>query len=509
MKSTSIQPTPEEVSALKQLVLAQQHLLDKRQDRILHLEEQVLFFKYRQFAKKSEKDISQTELFDEAEDEACNDAPEIADIIEPEVSTAPKNTPRKSGRKPLPQDLPRVRIEYDVAAHEKTCKCGCQKECIGEETSEQLDIIPAVIQVKVHARKKYACKACENGVITAKLPQQAIPKSNASAGLLAYIAISKYQDGLPLYRLESQFKRLNIHLPRNTMANWMIKCGNLLQPLKNLLNDQLLSSGYIHMDETRVQVLKEPDKKAENLSYMWVRRTGDKARSIILFDYHPRRNTVAAESLLPDFQGYLQTDDYVCYGVVSLGCMTHARRKFIEAQKVAPSQKGKISKADMAVQMIKKLYAIETQIKDKSVEERYQIRQEKSKPQLQKMRDWLDKTLENTLPKGKAGMAIAYLNKNWEKLTTYVNDGRLNIDNNPVENAIRPFAIGRKNWMFSNSQDGAKSSALIYSIVETAKANGIDPYTYLQALFSRLPLCESLEDFEQLLPWNISIKKPL
>jgi hypothetical protein len=267
--------------------------------------------------------------------------------------------------------------------------------------------------------------------------------------------------------MEMIFKRLGIHLPRNTQANWMIKGTQLLQPMYNLLNDQLLSSGYIHMDEAPVQVLNEPGKAAESKSYMWVWRTGDVDRPIVLFDYDTRRSGDVVTLLLGDYQGYLQTDDYGSYlrigasaGVTHLGCMAHARRKFIDAQKVMPSKKGKVSKADVAVERIAVLYRIEVGIKDKTAAERYVIRQQKSIPQVNKIRAWLDKALENTLPKGKAGVAIAYMHKNWKKLASYTQDGRLNIDNNPVENAIRPFAIGRKNWMFSDSQRGAKASAM-------------------------------------------------
>lgn len=245
---------------------------------------------------------------------------------------------------------------HDISEHEKTCSCGCQKSHIGDEVSEQLDIIPAVIQVLQHRRKKYACKNCEGSLSTANFPKQPIEKSNASPGLLAHIAVAKYQLGLPLFRMERIFSGLGIHLPRNTQANWMIRCSELLQPLYNLLNDRLLSSGYIHMDETPVQVLKEPDEKPESKSYMWVRKTGDPNLPIILFDYASSRKTDVATSLLPDYQGYLQTDDYAGYnavaktvGVTQLGCFAHARRKFIDAQKVAPSKKGKISKAGMAV----------------------------------------------------------------------------------------------------------------------------------------------------------------
>jgi transposase len=499
MKRQKKEQLPDDVDTLKQMVLA-------HRDRIQLLEEQIILFNHREFGKSSEKCSQQAELFDEAENEIDDEAPLTAEVVE---AVAPKITPpkAKSGRKPLPQSLPRVRIEHDLTGEEKICQCGCQKTCIGEETSEQLDIIPAVIQVLVHARKKYACKNCENGVDIAPLPEQPIPKSNASPGLLAHIVVAKYQDGLSLYRMETIFKRLDIHLPRNTQANWLIKGTQLFQPLYNLFNDKLLSSGYIHMDETTVQVLKEPGKSAESKSYMWVRRTGDLDHPIILFDYNPRRSGDVVTLLLGDYQGYLQTDDYASYlkigasdGVTHLGCMAHARRKFIEAQKVTPSKKGKVSKADVAVEMIKALYRIETDNKDKTASERYIIRQQKSLPQLDKIRAWLDKALESTLPKGKAGIAIAYMHRNWHKLIAYTKNGRLNIDNNPVENAIRPFAIGRKNWMFSDSQNGAKASAMYYSIIETAKANGIEPYVYLRALFTQLPRCKTVEDYESLLP---------
>jgi transposase len=513
MKSRPNNDLPNDIASLKQLVLLQgsqllehQQALSEKQVRIQFLEEQIILFKHRQFGHSSEKNTQQVELFDESEVDVSSSAPEIAQAVEPDRAPSKKS---RSGRKPLPQNLPRVRVEHDLVEADKVCDCGCQKSCIGEETSEQLDIIPAVIQVLVHARKKYACKNCESGVVIATLPPQPIPKSNASAGLLAHIATAKYQDGLPLYRMEAIFKRMNIHLPRNTQANWMIKGAQLLQPLYNLLNDHLLGSGYVHMDETRVQVLKEPDKLAQSLSYMWVRRTGGPHQTVVLFNYYSSRSASVVDKLLGDYQGYLQTDDYVSYhkiglreGITHLGCMAHARRKFIEAQKVAPSAKGKVSKADMAVSLIKGLYQIESGIKEQSPEQRMLVRQEKSVPQLVKLRNWLDKSLLHTPPKSKTGGALAYMHKNWDKLTAYTQDGRLNIDNNPVENAIRPFAIGRKNWMFSNSQDGAKASAMLYSIIETAKANGVEPYAYLKLLFTQLPSCKTVEDVESLLPWK-------
>jgi transposase len=531
MSQDDLNALPDDINQLKQLVMSVRSELviqnkanadnsktiqDSRSE-IVRLNEIIKLFQGKIFGKSSEKSPDQAELFDEAEVESLSPDDLTAyatEEVEADPIEAPTKPKEKSGRKPLPKELERIVVQHDLLEHEKTCDCGCQKTHIGDDVSEQLDIIPAVIQVIQHCRNKYVCKDCEGKIQVAALPAQAIPKSNASPGLLAHIAVAKYQDGLPLFRMEVIFARLGIHLPRNTMANWMIKSHELLQPLYNLLNDQLLESGYIHMDETPVQVLKEPDKTAESKSYMWVRKTGDPNQPIILFDYASSRRADVAESLLPDYQGYLQTDDYAGYnkvakakGVIQLGCFAHARRKFIDAQKVAPSKKGKISKADMAVQMIAKLYVIEKAIKEKSTEQRYDIRQQKSKPQLEKIKVWLDKTLLNTLPKGKTGQALAYTHKNWDKLTEYIKDGRLNIDNNPVENAIRPFAIGRKNWLFSDSQKGADTSAMLYSMIKIAKANHIEPYQYLRTVFTKLPQATTLEAIEGLLPWNIALLK--
>ncbi len=528
MKILNQNQLPDDVEQLKKRLLEQQdhidtqqsHISDQQnqigaqQDHIKHLEEIIKLAKNRLFGKSSEKSPDQAELFDEAEVEFSDEilTAQSTESEEGKEATEPKK--EKPGRKPLPKELSRVVQEHDLPEADKICQCGCQKTHVGDEVSEQLDIIPAVVQVIQHRRKKYLCKACESNIVVAGLPKQPIPKSNASPGLLAHIAVAKYQYALPLYRMETYFAHLGIHLPRSTQANWMIKSSQQLQSLYNQLNDQLLASGYVHMDETPVQVLKEPDKPPESKSYMWVRKTGDPNHPIILFDYADSRRAKVAQSLLPDYQGYLQTDDYAGYhrtakieGITQLGCFAHARRKFIEAQKVSPSKKGKTNKADMAINMIKKLYLIEQEIKDKSPEERYQTRQTKSKPQLETMKTWLDKSLLNTLPKGKAGEALAYLSKNWVKLSEYIKDGRLNIDNNPVENAIRPFAIGRKNWLFSDSQKGAKASAMMYSMIETAKANGLEPYQYLKTVFTKLPQAETLEDIEALLPWNIELLK--
>jgi transposase len=502
---------------LKEIIAERDQTIHDKQHRIDQLEAFISLQKHRQFGASSEKSPDQGELFDEVETLIDDEHEEDQNDCDADAQAEPVTTQspaKKSGRKPLPAELPRIRIEHDLPEADKSCDCGCQLTLIGEETSEQLDIIPAKVQVLVHVRKKYGCAQCEARIKLTPLPPQPIPKSMASPGLLAYIATAKYQDGLPLYRQEAIFKRMNIELGRNTQARWMIKSGEALQPLWNLLQDQLLSCSYIHADETPVQVLKEPDKTAQSRSYMWVRVSGLPDKKVILFDYAPGRGGNIAQQLLSDYKGYLQTDDYAGYNAVcadngtsQLGCWAHARRKFIEAQKAIKTPKGqkaKNGKADVALNLIGKLYGIERTIKDKSIEERYQARQRESLPVLKKLRSWLNKALQHTLPKGLLGKALGYLDRNWNKLNLYTQAGYLNIDNNPAENAIRPFVIGRKNWLFSDTPQGAKASAILYSIIETAKANDLEPFKYLSHVFKRLPTAKNLEEMEALLPWNMN-----
>jgi transposase len=505
--------TPEEYQAL---LSEKDSLIANQARRIALLEEMVRLQNQKRFGSSSEKSPDQQEMFNEAEltDAAEQCLPEQETEPAQAINTdSPQNgAKKKPGRKPLPEDLPRIRVEHDLPEEALTCSCGCQRTVIGEETSEQLEIIPAKMQVIVNVRKKYACKQCEGSIKTADLPPQPIPKSNASPGLLAHIVVSKFQDALPLYRQELMLQRAGIELGRNTLASWVIKSGELIQPLINLLEDKLLAYPVMHCDETSVQVLKEPGKEATSKSYMWVRVGGPPTQPIRLFHYADNRGGDVARQLLNGYQGYVQTDDYAGYngacsenGITQLGCWAHARRKFVEAQK-ANSKNKTSGKADMAVNLIGVLYRIEKRIKDNPPEEKYRVRQEETVLQLQKIREWLDKTLHNTLPKGLLGKAVAYLDKNWDKLTVYTQDGGLNIDNNPAENAIRPFVVGRKNWLFSATVPGAKASANLYGLIETAKSNGLEPYQYLRHVFTVLPKAATVEAIEALLPWNLDLQ---
>jgi len=515
---TAAKTLHDEMAELKKSNRHLQHCLAKTQEQLAekqrHIErllEQFRLQRHQRFGASSEQAPGQGALFNEAETLVA----EPPDEPTPNAATLTADTPhppRRGRRRPLPPELPRIEVVHDLAAGEHQCACGCRLSALGEEISEQLDIIPAQVRVIRHIRKKYACPRCETAPITAPLPAQPIPKSNASAGLLAHIAVAKYQDGLPLYRQEAILQRAGIDLSRQTLARWMIQVTELLQPLHNLLRDALLSGPVIHCDETVVQVLKEPDKPPESQSYMWVQAGGPPPHNIILYDYHPSRSGQVPLRLLEGYRGYLMTDGYEGYnaiaggdGISHLCCWAHARRKFVEAKRAQPKTKGaaKSGKVDVALNFIGKLYGIEQGLRGSDRETRYRVRQRDSMPALNQLRLWLDKTLDTVLPKGKLGEALQYLHKYWPKLIRYTEDGGLPIDNNRVENAIRPFVVGRKNWLFSDTPQGATASAVIYSVIESAKANKLEPYSYLRHVLKELPAATCVEDFEKLLPWLV------
>ena len=476
--------------------------------------EQIRLLLDNRFGPSTEKySIKQQDMFfDEAESLAEEPAEEddaVDDSVGEDAQPAPGGGKRRrGGRAPLPPGLPRVDIVHDLPEDEQQCACGCGALTrIGEEVTEQLDIIPAQIQVLRHVRIKYACRACEDGVQIADLPPQPLPKSNASPGLLAYIATAKYQDALPLYRQEQVFKRLGLELPRNTLARWMVEVGALLAPLAERMRTHLHGAELIHMDETTVQVNTEPGRAASSTSYMWVQRGGPPGTEVVLFDYDPSRSGQVPRRLLDDYNGILLSDGYEGYAQVvrdnamtHAGCWAHARRKFKEAQKVQP--KGKTGKADRALASIGKLYRVEREAQGLPVEERERLRATHSRLLIEDLRQWLDQSLEKVPPKTAIGKAVHYLHGQWPRLTRFLEDGRIPLDNNPAENAIRPFVVGRKNWLFSQTPRGAHASATIYSVIETAKINGLEPYAYLLEVLKNLPAAASDEAIDRLLPWH-------
>lgn len=511
---------PEDAEALRAHALQLHHELGARDEKIesqaaqiRQLREYVRLLKHQRFGRTSEKaPREQLGLFNEAE--VLADAAEKEDESAGIEVAAHTRSPR--GRKPLPSFLPRVEIVHDLAESEKVCPAdGTALVRIGEETSEQIEIIPATIQVLRHVRPKYACPACHDGVHVAPPPSQPIPKSLASPALLAHVAVSKYVDALPLHRQETILARIGVDLPRATLAYWMVRAGELVQPLVNLLRDDLLASGAVQCDETPFQVLKEPGKLATSLSYLWVQRSLARDHPVVLYDYDPSRSGRVPERLFAGFAGVLQTDGYEGYtalgqqpGVVHAGCFAHARRKFDEALKGmrGADRKATSRKESVALQglgWIQKLYAIEKSAKDATPAERHQLRQERSRPVVDALRRWLDDALPRVAPQTLTGKALGYLDHQWPKLVRVFDDGRTPLDTNAVENAIRPFVVGRRNWLFADTVRGAHASANLYSIVETAKANGLEPFAYLRLVFTELPRASTLPDFEALLPRNL------
>ena len=483
--------------------------VEAREQRIRLLEEALRVLKANTRERLSAA-AGQVELFNEIE--ATLDITEAVGI-EPELKATPlreeKPSAGKPGRAKLASHLPRVEVRHELTLAERQCACGAVLEEIGADLSEQIDYVPAKVQVLRHVRVKYACPGCEQCVRTAALPKHILPKTNASPGLLAHLVTSKYVDSLPLYRLEGQFERHNVRLPRATQAAWMIELTLPLQPLWNLMDERLRASGYVRIDETRIQVLNS-EKAPSALHWMWVRVAGPKHQRIILFDYDPSRGGEVADGLVEGCRGYLQSDGYQAYegvshraGLAHVGCFAHARRRFFEALKALPNAQRKLaSTAQEAVRRIDALYLIERQIKDLNDEQRTRIRTEEAVPELTSLHAWASQMQRETMPSGKLGEALGYLITQWPKLVRYVEDPRIAIDTNLAENAIRPFALGRRNWLFSDTVRGAKASAMLYSIVSTVRANGLEPYAYLRRLFAELPKAKTVEDFEALLPFS-------
>jgi transposase len=446
----------------------------------------------------------------------------VAKQAEEESLVVPEHTRRKAKRKPLPEDLPRVEVIHDLEEEEKICSCGAHLSRIGEEVSEKLDIVPAKIQVIRHIRYKYACKSCEGleslgpTVKIAAPPAELIPKGLATAGLLAYVAIAKYADALPLYRQEKIFARYGIELTRSTMAGWMVKAAERCEPLMRLLQRELISGPLVNADETPVQVMDEPGRANTTKSYMWVFRGGTPGKEVVFYRYSPTRSGDVPQEILQGYRGYLQTDAFSAYDgldkqVRLVGCFAHVRRNFVKVIDARGKGNKKTGSAEVALDYIRKLYAIEKVGRQQGLSalEFYAFRKEKAEPILHEFKSWMDKRAQLTPPKGLLGKALSYALNHWPKLIRYVEDGHITPDNNAAENAIRPFVVGRKNWLFAGHPNGANAGATLFSLIETAKACGLEPYRYLRFVFESLPLAQSPEGYEALLPQKMSPDPPL
>ena len=407
---------------------------------------------------------------------------------------------------------------YWLGKHKAVCShCGETLQEMRTEIRQELKIIPAQVIVVQHVRQMYSCRKCQREgtntpIITAPMPTPVLKGSLVSPSIMAYVMNQKYVDGLPLYRQEQQFARLGLDLSRQTLANWMLYGANKwLVLLFNRLHQQLLKRDILHADETTLQVLHEPARSAQSKSYLWLYRTGREGSPIVLYDYQETRAGYNPQKFLAGYKGYLQVDGYAGYhkieNVTLVGCLAHAHRGFDEALKVLPA--GKRSAAVAAregLEFCNRLFAIERDLLEVTPEEHYKARLERSRPVLDAFSAWLKVQADKALPKSAFGKAVTYCRNQWDKLEAFMQDGRLEISNNRSERSIKPVIIGRKNFLFCNTPLGAKASAVIYSIVETAKENGLNPFKYLNYLFETLPNVDvnDLTVIDDLLPLGVS-----
>lgn len=525
------------ITAHEQQIHARDHAIEERDRtirgrdaRIKLLEEQLRLATIRKFAVSSEKLPFQVNLFDETELEAAlreldEDLGTSADEQDDQEVEQQCRRSRKRKRG-FSASLRRERIELLLAEADKD---GALKTFF-TKVKEELSYIPPQLKVLEYWQEKavFAADGEQEGqqgegeerIVAAQRPAHPLGKCFAHASLLAYIITAKYADGLPLYRLEGILKREGHGVSRSVMANWIIRLEDVVRPLLNLIREEQNSYRYLQADETRIQVLKEDGKTAQSQKWMWVTRGGPPDRPSVLFAYDPSRSGEVAARLLDGFTGTLQVDGYSGYaavceqqGIRRIGCMDHARRKFVEAARAGAGgkkkgkAKGQVSKADVALGHIRHLYRIEQEIADRIPEEKYRARQALSAPKLEAFKDWLIKHQSRTLKDSLTRKAIDYALNQWEFLAGYCDDGHLHISNALAENAIRPFAVGRKAWLFADTSRGAHASAAMYSLIETAKANDLEPRGYLLHVLERIGAADTLESLEALLPWNVDLPR--
>jgi transposase len=494
------------------------------------LKEQLNKFKRQLFAAKTEKmgQASATHqndmFFNEAEQLGAGAQPAQQESgADDKTVDVPGHKRAKRGRKPLDPALPREVVRHELPESERVCPHdGAVLQEIGVEASEQLDIIPQQVRVIRHERVKYACPCCDGTLRLAAKPAQVIPKGLFTEGLLAWVITSKYVDGLPLYRQAALLGRFGgSDLSRNTMAASVVRVGQAVQPVINLLRDLVLDAPLIFGDETEIQVLKEAGRSAQSKSYMWAQMTEGSGTAgtgppIRLFAYSPSRSTEAAQRLYVGARegGVLMTDGYEVYNrialankLVHIGCWAHCRRYFHDALQALPkNNRGPEQLAARFIALIGKLYRVEALAREQELDANALLksRQAHSVPVLNEIRALLLANIHAVLPGSLLGKALYYLSSQWVKLERYVTSGDYPIDNNGCENSIRPFVIGRRNWLFADTVAGANASANLYSLLETCKVNGVDGYRYLRALLTALPLAKTVDDYEALLPWRIA-----
>jgi transposase len=499
------QLSPDQLRHLAATLMAQ---VEEKDQALRHSEQvnqkltyELALLKRHAFGKRSEQlNVLQISLLDEVVD--ADIAAIEAELEELATPATPPVTKQKPKRQSLSDDLPRVEIRHEPESEH--CACGCQRRRIGEEISEKLDYTPGVFIVERHIRGKWVCDECET-LTQAPMPAQVIDKGIPTAGLLAQVMIAKYADHQPLYRQAQIFARAGVEIPRSTLAEWVGICGVRLQPLIDALRETLLNEPILHADETPVPML-DPGKKKTHRAYLWAYATTPYAElKTVIYDFAPGRGGQHARDFLGDWQGKLICDDYGGYkqsfanGVIEIGCMAHARRKFVDLHVAGKSQI-----AEQAIELIGQLYQVERDAQSLSSEERQRLRDTRARPIADVLHRWMLAHREK-VPNGSAtAKALDYSLKRWTALTRYLDDGGLPIDNNRVENLIRPWALGRSNWLFAGSLRSGQRAANIMSLIQTAKLNGHEPHAYLKDVLARLPT-QKASQIHELLPqhWKL------
>lgn len=491
---------------LKTLCLSLLGDLDHANRDIAKLEEYIRLLRTGRFGSKSESMLhpGMQSLF--ASDDNAIDA-----VDEPAGVAINGHIRKPKGRQPFPDNIPREEIRLEVPEAERRCECCGSEEplkLVSEQAREKLHVKPAQYVVLRYLRPVYSCTKCET-MKAAAMPPHPIPRCSVTTETLSGIAVSKYLDSLPLYRQEQIFLRHGIDLGRDKMSRWMVMLGERLTPLTQLLHGMLLSGNQLNMDETSMQVLKEEDRLATSKGYMVVQARGDPGgRSIVLFHYSPSRCRESIGALLEGFQGNLLTDGLGVYdsfgknssGVVHAGCWAHSRRRFVEAQKGTKATSRKGSLAAYGLELIDQLFEIDRQGERLTPVERKALRDAKSISVLAELKKWLDERVVHVPKKSLIGEAIHYTLNQWDKLTRFLEDGNIPLHNNFVENMIRPFAVGRRNWLFSDTPEGAHANAVLYSLLVTAKVNGLNPSEYLTRALKGICTASTESELSELLP---------
>lgn len=496
---------------------------DQLENQMNWLMEQVRLHRQARFGASSEKDMLTEEeqlslFFNEAESTQAQELPE------PELSDVKKRRKKAGSKGESIKNLPVKQVEYTLTAEEQDCPaCGEKLHVMKKEVRNEIIVVPAQFTVKRHVRYVYACRNCdkhgtEGTILRAEAPSGLFANSLASPSLVAHILAQKYVYAMPLYRQEQQYARLGMTLSRQTMSNWVVNAAEqYLSQIYDRMKVHLMKESLIHADETELEVLKEPGREATSKSYMWLYRSGARAIPCILYEYTPGRSGDYPKEFLKQFSGYLQTDGYAGYHkvtddvqreagtVIGVGCFAHARRKYTDAKKAAGTSPA--PNITRGIAFCDALFAVEKECKGYEAEKRKEYRINKAEPTLSAYFEWVKTTAPNALPKSKLSDALTYSENQKEQLCRYLEDGRLELSNNIAERSIKPFVIGRKNWLFSNTPKGAQASAVVYSVAETAKENGLEPFAYFCHVLTELSQKKQCDTafLDTLLPWSDAI----